>query len=435
MRRPAFGLGQVITRSARLYAEMPCLQAATGMKRTFAEVDERVNRLANSLAARGVTKDTRIAVLAQDSFAYVELLLASFKLGATFIPLDCQLTMEEIGAIAPKADADFLFVSGLCVAMGRRLLAGLSAPPQLLSLDGSLGDDLADLIGQGNPAELYTSLEDDDVLVIMFSTDAAGVSHGVLQSHRMLKGIALQQREFLSGPGEVRYTAMPLSSAAGLSALLGCLTAGCASLIISQFDASTTNLCIESGLLTGCHLRLPMISAVLDLDRPPRRAGRLRTMIYAGGPAEASLLKRAVRRWPDCGFWNLYGVRPESSVQACLRPEDHRRAIGGEEVLLQTMGQPVAGVDMRILGADGRDVPLGSVGQVAVRMDEVMSGYLDDPELTSSAFSRGWFVSGDAGRLDSNGYLSVTSAPGRVPGLLPAGLDGLLPWFAESDPA
>ena len=403
---PNSGLGEAIARAARLYGDGLCFVDAAGAYRTFAEVNDRVNHVASSLAARGVAKGTRIAVVSVDSFEYVELLLACLKLGAVFVPLDHRLAIPELGFLLRNVDADFLFVSGRHVDTGRSLVATLETPPQLLSLDGSLADDLSDLIEQGDAGDVHAQLDEEDILVIMFVCGGSGKPCGVMQSHRLLKGIAFQHREYLPRPGETRYAAWPLFHAAGLLTALTNLTIGCTSLITPQFDPRVISQYIESGSLTGCFLQPEMISTILDLASPDG-ASQLRTILYAGSGMDPDLLRRALLQWPGCDFWRLYGVESgsQSQVHACLGPNDHRRAMADELHLLGTVGQPLAGLDMQVVDDDGREVPPGAVGHVAVRADAVMSGYLNDPEATRKTLRGGWYFSGDVGRLDERGYL------------------------------
>jgi acyl-CoA synthetase (AMP-forming)/AMP-acid ligase II len=405
MRRPGFRIGQVMARSARIYGEMPCLVDATGGGRTFAEVESRVNRLASSLGARGVAKDTRVAVLSVGSFGYVELLLACLKLGATFLPLDSGLTMPQLDSLMRRADPDFLFVSDDHVDNGRAVISGLSAPPQLLSLDGALSDDLADLIVQGDPAEIHASVGEDDILLVLFAESETAMPRGVLHSHRMLKGITLQHREYLARPGEVRYSGWPLFRGPGIADVLSNLAVGCASVVTALPEPGQARDCIESGLVTGCFLPVTAIIELLDPETATGHEARLQVMIYQGEPLQPDLLRRALRRWPDCDFWYLHGAA--LMVQSCLRPEDHRRGLAGEERLLTTVGQPVLGADVRILDDDGREVPPGLTGNVAVQTDAMISGYLDDEELTSRVLREGWFLTGETGQFDERGYLSL----------------------------
>ncbi|MTD15949.1 AMP-binding protein [Nakamurella sp. YIM 132087] len=405
MQRPDYGLGRLISRSARLYPDLPCLVDDTGAGRSFAEVDDRVARLANGLRGIGIGRASRVGVLSIDTPGYVELILACFAVGATLVPLNYRLTADELRYIDERAALHVLFVSERYRAIATALRDG---DPPLQILD--LADDLEQLITAGGPERSWADLADDDILCIMFTSGTTGRPKGVLQSHRMLKSVYLQMWECLPRPGDVRYTASPLFHAAGFFVLLGQIAMGSASMIVDQFRPEVTARAIGSGLLTGCFLVPTMIAAVLDhaaetgLDIG---SDRLRQLLYGGAPMPTALLRRALDRWPHCDFWNMYGSGTESNSQTYLRPTDHRRALAGEEHLLATVGQAVTGVDLRIVDDAGREVPDGVVGRIAARTDVVMSGYLDDPERTAEALQDGWFYSGDLGSFGPNGYLTL----------------------------
>jgi acyl-CoA synthetase (AMP-forming)/AMP-acid ligase II len=192
---------------------------------------------------------------------------------------------------------------------------------------------------------------------------------------------------------------------AGWILVANAVSQGATSLIHPQFEAEVVAGAIGSGLLTGAFLVPTMIQQVLEVDSGPGEAERLDTLLYGSAPMPPSLLRRALERWPDVEFWNMFGAGTESGLQTLLRPDDHRRALAGEEHLLGSVGQPVLGVDLRILDDDGFECPPGVVGHVAARTDSMMAGYLDMPELTATTLHDGWFFGGDRGWLDEKGYL------------------------------
>lgn len=406
MDRPAWMLGQALTHSARRFRDSACLLAPDGTSRCFGEVDRRVDRLVDSLVRRGVTQGTRVALLATDSFAYVELLLACIRIGATYVPLNYRLTGGEIGNLLARADARMLFVSQSYVCTARAVAGRLPAPPDILSLDGSLDDDHEVLIEQGREGCHEFVVADEDILGIMFTSGTTGLPKGVMQSHRMLKSMLFSGWELMPRHGDVRYTASPLFHIAGQFIVLLQVATGATSLITTQFDPETTAGAIASGTLTGCFLVPTMIASVLDASGDvPGPDERLTDVLYGAAPMPPALLRRALRRWPGVRFWNLFGAGTESGAQTYLRPDDHRRALAGEEHLLTSVGQPLLGVDLRILDDEGVELPRGEVGNIAVRSDVVMSGYLDMPEETKTALRDGWFYGGDRGWLDADDYL------------------------------
>src|SRR3546814_11667162 len=108
-----------------------------------------------------------------------------------------------------------------------------------------------------------------------------------------------------------------------------------------------------------------------------------------------TLLRRAIERF-GCDFINSFGAGTEAGLQAMLDQADHRAAIAGKEHLLGSIGKPATGVDLRIVDADGNDVPPGVVGNIVTRRDSVLSGYREKPEGTRAALRDGGSGGGDA---------------------------------------
>ncbi|MFV0532874.1 MAG: class I adenylate-forming enzyme family protein [Cumulibacter sp.] len=398
-------LAGILPYAARRFPKNRCFLDQDGHSRTFAEVHERVNRLANSLRDAGVEKGTRIALLDTDSMEYAEVLLACFTLGATYVPVNYRLATPEITNILGRAQPSWLFVGQRYLAQGREVIDGFDFDCQIASLDGCTDIDVEGLIAQGSPFEVVVTVYDEDPVGIMFTSGTTGLPKGVVQSQGMQKRSMSMGWETYPRPGDVRYTASPMFHIAGWAIVFCQIATGATSLIVPQFDAQVTARAIRDGVLNGCFLVPTMMQAVLEQDDAPSGLEKLDTILYGSAPMPPSLLRRALQRWPECNFWNMFGAGTESGLQTLLRPEDHRRALAGEDHLLASAGQPVLGVDLRILDDEGNPVPTGTVGNIAAKTDCVMDGYLDMPEKTREALHDEWFWGGDRGYFDAEGYL------------------------------
>lgn len=136
--RPMIQLGDYLRLNALRFPDRPCFVRSDGSALTYAETNSRVNRLADALAARGMTRGTRLAILAVDSCEYYEVILASLKLGATYVPLNNRLADGEVATLLERASPKALFVSSRYVDTARRVAPDVPGIDLLVDFDLSL---------------------------------------------------------------------------------------------------------------------------------------------------------------------------------------------------------------------------------------------------------------------------------------------------------
>ena len=129
----------------------------------------------------------------------------------------------------------------------------------------------------------------------------------------------------------------------------------------------------------------------------------LRLITYAGSPISPALLEQAQPVF-RCDFLQYYGATETTGEVTCLAPEDHR---GASPERLRSCGRPVAGVELRIVDGDGRELPAGEVGEIQIRSASLMTGYWKHPEATAEAVVGGWYRTGDAAFRDHQGYVTI----------------------------
>jgi acyl-CoA synthetase (AMP-forming)/AMP-acid ligase II len=391
---------------------------------TFAEVNSRVNRVAWELARLGVGKGDRVALFATDSPQYIETILACLKLGAVYVPLNYRLALPELQTLLRAADAKVLFFSDRYAGLVRSLdVPGLGA---MISHDSDSGDlSYAGLLAGGTDAEIDTEVGDEDTVCLAFTSGTTGVPKGVVHSHRFGKHLAtisiisarLTRTTF-------HYSAAPHFHIAGMYYLLCGIARGYASLVLPAFDPATVARWMAAGGLDDVFLVPAMIDSLLaepmvaDAD-----FSGLHTIVYGGSPMSPGLLRRALDRF-GCDFINAFGAGTEAGIQTVLTPEDHRRALAGEEHLLGSIGKPAMGIDLRLCDDDLRQVPDGELGEIVTRADAVMDGYLGQPEETAKVLAGGWFRGGDLAWRDQDGYLYLA---GRKKDMIIRGGENIYP--------
>ncbi len=422
--------GDYLRLSAERYPGRDCFVFDDGSSRTFAETNRRVNQLAGALHARRVRKGDRVAILATDSGEYVEVLMACMKLGAVYVPLNNRLADAEVLTLLRRAEPKALFASSRYTARVAALAPQLTGIELMGSLDGEDLVPFAGLLAEGTDAEPAVEVADDDVLALAFTSGTTGLPKGVLQSQRMINALALNMSiDYEIMADEFRYTASPTFHIAGQAMIAMHVMRGFPTLILPQFDEGAVLRWMQSGRLTGAFLVPTMISRLLD---DPRVADgsydAIRSIIYGAAPMTPALLRRAMTVF-GCDFINAFGAATEGGLQASLSAADHRRAAAGAEHLLGSIGKPAFGVDLRLVDADGKDVPRGEVGEIVSRSNAVMSGYLEMPDQTARAIRDGWFWGGDLARMDEDGYLYLA---GRSKDMIIRGGENIYPIEIET---
>jgi acyl-CoA synthetase (AMP-forming)/AMP-acid ligase II len=196
---------------------------------------------------------------------------------------------------------------------------------------------------------------------------------------------------------------MPMFHFGAIAIIAGLHARGGTVVLQQQFDAAEAVRLIPAERITVLHLAPVMLSRLLDEAGESRGLEGVRTVVYSAAPMTMTTLARAMSMLPRAGLLNLYG-QTEGIVSGLPR-ELH--AVDGPDATdrLASVGFPFPGVQVRILGDDGRDVPVGEAGEVVIRSDSLFRGYWDDQAATLATLRDGWCHTGDVGRFDHRGLL------------------------------
>jgi acyl-CoA synthetase (AMP-forming)/AMP-acid ligase II len=402
-------IGEWLQLSAALRPGEHCfVDEGFGRTLTFAEVNARVNRLANALLDAGIRHGDRLAVLAVDSHCYMETLLASMKLGTTYVPLNYRLAPSEIVTLMEECGAKWLFVSQAYADLASELIEKVPQLEQVVVFEQirSAHMDFETFLAGGDDSEPACDVADEDILGLAFTSGTTGRPKGVLQSHRMMKMMVTNGMVHLqTTPGEFRYSAAPMFHIGGMAMAMHGVALGFPNLFMAQFDPAAVVRWLQSGEITSVFLVPTMINRILDV---PGVGGHdysnLKSIVYGGGPITPMLLRRALDVF-NCDFIQTFAAGTEAGGQTVLTADDHHRALSSDPHLLASIGRPAFGVALRLVDEELRDVVPGQVGEIATRSDTVMSGYLRQPVESEAALRGGWFRAGDMAWADDEGYL------------------------------
>lgn len=379
-----------------------------GQSLSFAELAERVERVAAGLQTRAAPGD-RVAVLSENTAPFVELYYAAPKAGMILTPLNYRLHPDEWAELLSHAEPRVLIGER---ALLDRILPSRERFPSVEAIvatdQAAAGEEAYDaLLATDRPFEAPASQSPDDVAWILYTSGTTGRPKGAMLTHRSLfAGVAATAIARPVGAEDVYLFPFPLCHVAGYNVLLFHLH-GRPVVLLRRFDVGEVLDAVEDHQVTNISLAPTMIAMLLD---DPRLDGcdlsSLRSIGYGASGIPAPVLRQGLERL-GCDFAQGFGMTELSGNAAFLDADAHRRGAAGEEHLLKAAGRPGPLVAMGVVDDDLHEVPIGDVGEVVVRGDQVTVGYWRDDDATEAAFADGWFRTGDLGRFDAEGFLTI----------------------------
>jgi len=372
-------------------------------RRTFAEVADRVARLAGALQGLGVGPGDRVGILALNSDRYAEYLLAVPWAGAVLNPVNIRWSPAEIAYSLADCDTRVLFVDESFVPM-------LAAFPGLTTViylgDGPAPDGTLDyegLIAGAHP--VADACRGGDALAGVFYTGGTtGSPKGVMLSHTNLATSWLGSAATGCLPTRASRSlhCAPMFHLVALAVWGSTLLLGGSHVFVPSFKTVPVFEAIAVHQVTDVLVVPTMIQLLVDDPQlGSYDLSSLRAILYGASPIPEAVLERGMKVLPGVTFTQAYGLTETAPIVTVLTPDDHRNG------LLRSAGQAAPHSELRIVDALGNPVPVATIGEITVRGDHLMAGYWDKPAETAAVLRDGWLHTGDAGYLDAAGYLYV----------------------------
>lgn len=380
----------------------------------YATLDARADGVAAAIQRAGIAPGRAIAFLGENGPGYIIAFVGALRAGCVPAPLATSLTDAQVAAMLGDCDAALLFADA---DQATRTLAG-GVPVAPLDADGLgcwVGDAAAPAPAPRGP---------DDAFNIIYSSGTTGTPKGIVQSHAM-RWVHIAH----APPGfdtAVTMVATPLYSNTTWISVLPTLGWGGTVVLMRRFDARGYVTLAERH--RGTHTMLvpvqyQRIMALDDFDRFDLSSFRLKTCTSA--PFAAALKADILARWPGM-LVEYYGIS-EGGGTTMLVCNAHPDKLG-------SVGRPLDGHEIRLVDADGREVPAGAVGEVVSRARAIMSGYHGREDATAAATwvapdGTRYLRHGDLGRLDADGFLTLV---GRTRDMIVSGGFNIYPVDIEA---
>ncbi len=407
--------------------------------RTFAEVQERVNRLANAMQSLGVQQGDKIAIMALNSIEYVEIYYATAKLGCVFVPLNYRAKQEELTYMCNNSEAKVLFVSERYFELANGIRDELKTVEHLVGVDAA-GEGKAfydDLLRQHEPEEIFTDIQDSDPTIVIYTSGTTALPKGVVLTHLGMS-VYVTNTVAPADPADdnpdVLLVSVPFYHVAGATTMLSSVWGGRKMVVLPQFDPAAWLAAVQQHGVTHSFVVPTMLKRIMEhADFPKTSLSSLKLVAYGAAPMPYEVVSKAVEMMP-CGLMNAYGQTESTSSLTYLGPDDHRIPSEAgpprDKALrrLRSVGKPMDDIVVAIMSPDGNLLGQGEEGEIVAQGPRVMSGYLNREEETSAAIKDGWLHTGDVGWMDDENYLFIT---GRTKDLIIRGGENIAPGEIE----
>jgi fatty-acyl-CoA synthase len=384
---------------------------------TYGQVDAQSTALAAALHGLGIEAGDRIALTLPNWPEFVVTVFAAAKLGAVIVPLNPKYTTPELQYMLRHSETVAVVTAENYDGVDylARFESFLTSLPDLQYVVSVGEEDLwyddriyqfEDLVssGEGRPFPRREGAAPDEVFAILYTSGTMGKPKGVALSHENLMVPAASTADAIGlGPSDVVFGLNTLFTASGVGAgVLGTMLAGASLILEEAHDPERSLATVERERVTVYH-GVPT-SFVMALREPSLRRhdlSSLRTGVVGGAPVSEELVRRIQRELVP-GIRVGYGLTETGTTLAVTREGDPQGK------LVATVGMPLPDVEVRVIDVDGTVLPEESVGEVAVRGPGVMKGYYRQPGETAQVFTDdGFFLTGDLGMLDEEGYLHI----------------------------
>lgn len=418
-------MGDALRMNALKFGDKLAVRDASA-QRTYRQLNERSNQLANGLAGIGLAKGQNVAVLLQSHVRHMEVLFGLAKAGMAAVPLDPKWKGREIASGIDFFDVKAVVVEDACLpaladALERApgfhgpVVCMDDEPSQLPKVRGYRYEDLLEAASSAEPAVEVAS---SDLFLIMITSGTTGYPKGCMSTHE--KYVFSCMNHALGGrgcgPDDLELLVSPLYFNSGRSSALGHIFWGATVILKDHFDPVEALETIEGEGVTYIALAPVMADRMLDAARAhPYDTSSLRHLRKAGSPFHPKTVEGLIER--ICPHIYQSYASTDAGTVSQLLPDEQLTHSG-------TSGKLIWAAEAYISDDSGTVLPAGEVGEIVCRGPLVCAGYYKNPQAMAQSFRDGWLLTGDLGRFDEEGYLSIV---GRKKNMIKSGSISIFP--------
>jgi long-chain acyl-CoA synthetase len=389
-------LADNLTTTAAKHGDRPAVRL-DDLVLSYADLEDGARRVASLLAEKGVGPGDRVGLVLPNVPAFPVIFYGAVMAGAVVVPMNPLLKGREVKYYLDDSGASIVFAwKDMAEEAGK---GAAEVGIECVNVDPA---DFSDLLAQYEPATEVIDRDDEDLVVLLYTSGTTGQPKGAeLTHHNMITNAATSAETLIElTENDVVMGCLPLFHVFGLTCgLNAAVLKGSCLTLIPRFDAGKALQVVGRDRVTVFEGVPTMYAGMLHSEGADAAdMSSLRTCISGGSAMPVEVMKSFEKAF-DCIVLEGYGLSETSPVASFNRP-GHERKPG-------SIGLPVRGVEMKLVDDEGNDTAEGEVGEIAIRGENVMKGYWGREEATAEAIRDGWFLSGDMATRDDDGYYFI----------------------------
>lgn len=403
-------------------------------KLNYGDANALCNKMAHAFVAKGLNKGDRLAWLGMNSIEMGLFYFACSKVGVVPTPLNYRLAPPEWAYIINNCTASVLVVEEAFCAGIDKIRDQLENVEHFICLDGEVAgwESYQQWISAQPEQNPEHDIQPEDELYQLYTSGTTGLPKGaVLPQYAIETNTRILSLQFDLPVGNARIVMpLPMYHGAATITIMSTVSSGGSIIVQREFNPLAVVDALEKDGVTNATLVPAMIQACLvavpDIEK--RNFGQLRTIAYGASPIAVETLTRAIEVF-DCQFLQVFGMTETTACATLLTHQVHERALSGEPHLLLSCGRAAAGTQIRIVDEELCEVAIGEVGEIAVRGPQIMLQYWGMPEATAKTVIDGWLYTGDAARMDEEGFVYIQD---RIKDMIVSGGENIYPKEVEN---
>jgi acyl-CoA synthetase (AMP-forming)/AMP-acid ligase II len=374
---------------------------------TWREIDSLSNRFAQGILGLGMKKGDRVAAILTNSLEFIVTYLALLKYGGIFVPLNFQLNASSIEYALNHSEASILLCNDEISPIIKEVSPRLTSIRHVIAVGGKRSHNgmlsFEEVVSRGRDIEPSTSLNDDDVAILLYTAGTTGDPKGAVHTHFNCTFVAQHWAGvFHMGSGKSMLLVLPLFHVFALHCIaLPSLISGNRVIMTDKYGTRLALEAIEKYRITTLALVPAMATMIVNHEDFARYdLSSLENALIGGAIVRFDLLKQWRSMFPTLEIINGFGQTESCPCCTGLWEVDILEKPG-------SIGKPWDMVELKILDDRGRELPAGEVGEIVYKVPSVMKEYYKAPELTAQTIQDGWLYSGDLGYVDKDRYVYI----------------------------